>query len=244
MNQSFIVIIPARYASTRFPGKPLAKIQNKAMILHVAEKASTVCQQVYVATDDDRIAKVVSQQGHKVILTGSHHQTGTERCAEAVGQLGELLDSETIVINVQGDEPFLPPQLLTDLANCFTDPACSIATAIHPITHPEAIHNPNRVKVVVDNDHNALYFSRSPIPYPRQGSALSFQHIGVYAFRSQVLTELVKLEPSLLEQAESLEQLRWLEHGYRIRCVKTNYPGFGIDTPEDLIKAEGIIGII
>jgi len=214
------------------------------MILHVAEKAGSVCDQVFVATDDERIASLVSHHGLKVILTGSHHRSGTERCAEVLDRLDNQIPSDHIVINLQGDEPFFPPEILTRLANLFADDSCEIATCIHPVTDPEVIMNPNRVKVVTDNRLNALYFSRSPIPYAGSSKQVGYQHIGIYAYRVNILREIVGLKPGRLEMIESLEQLRWIENGYSIRCLETDYQGFGIDTPEDLIKAEAQFGKI
>ncbi len=242
MNNPIIVLIPSRFGSSRFPGKALASIQGKAMILHVLDKARTVFENVFVATDDHRIVDVVEKAGGKAILTGNHHHNGTERCAEAVEKIVFRTDSEAIVINLQGDEPFIPSELLSQLAESFSNPDIEIATCVHPVSNRDDIMNPSRVKVVMDNSHNAIYFSRSPIPFAKNHDSESdpawYHHIGIYGFRLNILKKLVLLEPGILEQKESLEQLRWLENGYKIHCLETNYEGFGVDTPDDL---KGII---
>jgi len=240
MKSKVIVLIPARYGSTRFPGKALCLIHGKAMILHVLDKARAEFDNVFVATDDQRIADVVEKEGGQAIMTGNYHLSGTDRCAEAIDKTSINLHPDTIVINLQGDEPFIPSLLLSKLADTFQNTDIDIATLVHPISLKEDIVNPNRVKVVVDNKLNALYFSRSPIPFMNEFDPESnrtwFQHIGIYGFRLRILKEIVKLSPSWLEQKESLEQLRWLENGYKIRCLETDFEGFGIDTPEDLEK--------
>lgn len=244
MESQIIVLIPARFASTRFPGKPLAQFKGKEIILHVVDKARAVVENVFVATDDPRIAQVVETYGGQAILTGHDHPSGTDRCFEALTKIPFVPEQDAVIINLQGDEPFIPSALLTELANCFQDPEVSIATLVHPISDPEDFQNPNRVKVVLDRKNNALYFSRSPVPYlgnlNTSGQTIGYQHIGVYAFRLASLKKLANLKESLLEKRESLEQLRWLEAGYSIRCLITDYLGFGIDTPEDLILAEKI----
>lgn len=208
------------------------------MVLHVYEKALAAFDNVFIATDDKRVADAVIKEGGRVIMTGNHHLSGTDRCAEAVEKTLMNLDPETIVINLQGDEPFIPSKLISQLAGVFQNKDIEIATLIHPNSSKEDAKNPNRVKVVFDKNHNALYFSRFPIPFiknPDQTSKYSwFKHIGIYGFRLRVLREIVKLAPGKLEQQESLEQLRWLENSYKIRCVETDYTGFGIDTPDDL----------
>lgn len=232
-----IGIIPARYASTRFPGKPLVSIGAKTMIHRVyeqAKKAQTLTE-VIVATDDERIFKEVEGFGGQAVMTSPTHQNGTERCAE----VAQNLDAD-VIINIQGDEPFIQPEQIDLLANLFkvnlkTTP---IATLIkeHPLDGE--LRNSSRIKVVVNKDLNALYFSRSIIPFQRDSNkALSIQyykHIGIYGFRKDVLLELVKLPPSSLELAESLEQLRWLENGYTIQCAITTFESASVDTPEDL----------
>lgn len=241
MNSAIIVFIPARFGSTRFPGKPLAQLYGKAMIRIVYEKARSVLENVYVATDDQRIADEIAKDKGKVIMTASDHRTGTERIAEAVQGLEARPDDDTIIINLQGDEPFFPAEIILRLEEFMAKKSADIATCIHQITDPEAISNPNRVKVVMNKSEKALYFSRAIIPFSTNPSSISgkiFQHIGIYAYRLSTLLEIVKLEPGNLEKAESLEQLRWLEHGYNIYCMETDYEGFGIDTPEDLEKAQ------
>lgn len=241
-QKKYIGIIPARYASTRFPGKPLALIQGKPMIQRVYEQASKVLQMVYVATDDERIFTAVKEFGGKVIMTSASHTSGTDRCAEAVllaeRELGEQFD---VVLNIQGDEPFIEPRQISLLMECFEKPGTQIATLVKKATLPAEVFNPNRPKVVLGLSGEALYFSRSPIPFARGAenddwlsSAEYYLHIGLYAFRKDVLLEVTRLPQSALEKAESLEQLRWLEHGFHIAVRTTTYDSFGIDTPEDL----------
>ncbi|PID92098.1 MAG: 3-deoxy-manno-octulosonate cytidylyltransferase [Bacteroidetes bacterium] len=239
--KQFIGIIPARYASSRFPGKPLAILLDKPMIQWVYEAAAKVLDQVVVATDDERIFKAVEGFGGKAVMTGTDHSSGTERCAEACRILRKQhTASFSHVINIQGDEPLLQGAQLNDLMSCFEDEDCKIATLLHPLKD-EGIHNPNRVKVVTDHQMRALYFSRSPIPFLRDippeewaRHQLHDQHLGLYAFRAGVLEELVRLPPCKLEQAESLEQLRWLYNGYRIQTKTCQSLSRGVDTPEDL----------
>lgn len=236
---NFTAIIPARYASTRFPGKPLALLAGKPVIQHVWERAAAVLPQVIVATDDERIAQAVRQFGGTAAMTDPNHRCGTERCAEVAADC----DAD-VVINIQGDEPFVSEEQLRALMACFDDPQTDIATLRRPLPDADpAIDNPNCVKVVSDLRGFALYFSRSPIPYIRdkQHAAHRYAHVGLYAYRTRVLREIVKLEPSPLEQAESLEQLRWLENGYKIKVADCTVPGVGIDTPEDLEAAEQLI---
>jgi 3-deoxy-manno-octulosonate cytidylyltransferase (CMP-KDO synthetase) len=241
-DKKYIGIIPARYASTRFPGKPLALIQGKPMIQRVYEQASKVLDMVYVATDDERIFKAVKEFGGRVIMTSATHTSGTDRCAEAVllveKELGELFD---VVLNIQGDEPFIEPQQISLLMECFEQPQTQIATLVKKALLPEEVFNPNRPKVVIGTDWQALYFSRSPIPFIRGAekedwllSENFYLHIGLYAFRKDVLLDVTRLPPSSLEKAESLEQLRWIENGFHIVVRETTYDSFGIDTPEDL----------
>lgn len=236
-------IIPARYASTRFPGKPLVIIGGKPMIQRVYERVSEVLDTVIVATDDERIAAAVENFGGKVILTRPDHPSGTDRCYEAYTRLNEDFD---IVINIQGDEPFIHPSQLEALIDCFESERVEIATLVRRITPEEGtefLKSPNHPKVVMNARGEALLFSRSVIPFLRgvpeddylqQGDF--YAHIGIYAFRAPVLREIVSLKPSRLEKAESLEQLRWLENGYTIRCGITTHRSIGIDTPEDLEK--------
>jgi 3-deoxy-manno-octulosonate cytidylyltransferase (CMP-KDO synthetase) len=240
--KKYIGIIPARYASTRFPGKPLALIQGKSMIQRVYEQASKVLDMVYVATDDERIFKAVKEFGGKVIMTSTGHSSGTDRCAEAISrveqELGEHFD---VVLNIQGDEPFIEPQQISLLMECFEQPQTQIATLVKIASLTDEVFNPNRPKVVLGSNQQALYFSRSPIPFIRGAekedwlrTAKFYLHIGLYAFRKDVLLEITRLPQSALEKAESLEQLRWLENGFHIAVRTTTYDSFGIDTPEDL----------
>lgn len=239
MNQ-FLGIIPARYASTRFPGKPLARLGNKPMIQWVYERASAVLPLLVVATDDHRIKNAVEDFGGKAVITSGAHQTGTERCAEALELFNQSASEKiTHVINIQGDEPLLKKEHLGVLINCFKDPQTRISTLIQPLQRKEGLADQNLVKVVVNKKFHALYFSRSPIPFVRENPAGQvthpfYSHIGLYAFQAETLTELVQLPASKLELAESLEQLRWLENGYSIQCALTDQPAMGVDTPEDL----------
>ncbi len=241
----FICIIPARYASTRFPGKPLAVIHNKTMIQRVYEQVSLAINEVWVATDDQRIKNAVEQFGGNVVITSSEHQSGTDRVAEAVKNIEQLTNRQfDVVINVQGDEPFIQPEQITAIQQCFNNKATAIATLIKPITKAEEIFDSNKVKVVVSNTQKALYFSRSAIPFLRgiaQEEWLNkgkfYKHIGMYAYRTSVLHEITKLPQSALELSESLEQLRWLENGYHIQTELTNHESIGIDTPKDLEEA-------
>jgi len=240
-----LALIPARYASTRFPGKPLADLDGKPMIQRVYEKVTAVFPSVYVATDDTRIEQAVRQFGGQVVMTSTEHRSGTDRCREALdrveAQTGTLFD---VVVNVQGDEPFIAREQLEKLAACFADPATDIATLVKPFTPGENIANPNSPKVVISKDSYALYFSRSVIPYLRgqdpdiwSQQHTFLKHIGLYGYRSEVLRRITQLEPGVLERCESLEQLRWLENGYRIKVAETASEGIAIDTPEDLQAA-------
>ncbi len=241
----FICIIPARYASTRFPGKPLAVIHHKTMIQRVYEQVSLALNDVWVATDDERIKKAVEQFGGNVVMTSTNHKSGTDRVAEAVTNIEQLTNQQfDVVINVQGDEPFIQPEQLTAIKKCFDNKDTAIATLIKPITKSQEIFDSNKVKVVISNTQKALYFSRSPIPFLRgvpQEDWLSNgkfnKHIGMYAYRTAVLHEITKLPQSELEVAESLEQLRWLENGYHIQTEFTHHESIGIDTPNDLEEA-------
>lgn len=238
-----LAVIPARYASSRFPGKPLAMIAGKSMIQRVYEQVlkSNVVDSVIVATDDSRIETVVKTFDGNVMMTSVQHASGTSRCAQAAAEYPSDFD---IVINVQGDEPFVDPMQLELLVRCFEVPAANIATLVKRISKPEELANPNVVKVVLDERQQALYFSRSPIPFLRDveaGSWLSaatfYKHIGIYGFRKNILQQLVKLPVNDLEQAESLEQLRWLANGFAIHTAITDRETMGIDTPEDLETA-------
>ncbi len=231
-------IIPARYASTRFPGKPLVDIRGKSMIRRVYEqcKRSPLLDAVVVATDDQRIADHVKEFG-EVVMTAPEHPSGTDRCQEALRKLSGPFD---YVINIQGDEPFIDPRQIGLLAGLL-DGKTQLATLAKAIDDPASIQNPNVVKVVFDARGEALYFSRSPIPHVRgketgqwPGAFTFHKHIGMYAYRTDILNEITLLAPSPLEKAESLEQLRWLENGYRIRVAVTELESAGIDTPQDI----------
>jgi 3-deoxy-manno-octulosonate cytidylyltransferase (CMP-KDO synthetase) len=235
-----IIIIPARYNSSRFPGKPLALIHGKPMIQHVFERCRMVCNQVFVATDDDRIVDAVKNFGGVCIFTSPDHQSGTDRCAEAALKLSFSVDFD-LVINVQGDEPFIDPEQLEQIIDCFNDPETQIATLISPIHSTPILFNRNKVKVVKSVTDYALFFSRQPIPFLRDipesewiKNTDYYLHQGMYAFKPEVLQTISKLKPSMLENSEKLEQLRWLENGYKIKVAITPHSNFGIDTPADL----------
>jgi 3-deoxy-manno-octulosonate cytidylyltransferase (CMP-KDO synthetase) len=239
---TFTAIIPARYASTRFPGKPLAVLGGKTVIQRVYEQVSKVLGEVYVATDDERIYQCVESFGGKAVMTRPDHQSGTDRIQEAVEKTVTQAD---VIINVQGDEPFVQPSQIKTLMQLFDDPSTQIGTLGKPFESIEAVENPNSPKIVTDNRGFALYFSRSVIPFIRGkerqdwfGEYPFLKHLGVYAYRREVLAEVTKLPQSSLEKAESLEQLRWLQNGYRIRIGLTDVETVGIDTPEDLQRAE------
>lgn len=241
----FIAIIPARYASTRFPGKPLAVLGGKPVIQRVYEQVAGVLDDAVVATDDERIRDAVRAFGGRVEMTSPDHRSGTDRCREAYDRLGVEYD---VVVNVQGDEPFIQPSQLEAVKRCFDDPATDIATLVKPFTEADglaALENPNSPKVVLDAQSRAIYFSRSVIPYLRGVERAEwlarhtfYKHIGLYAFRTDVLRAVTALPQSALEKAESLEQLRWLENGYKIGVGISEVETIGIDTPEDLEKAE------
>jgi len=242
----FLGVIPARYASTRFPGKPLADISGKPMIQKVYEQALQALEYVYVATDDKRIAEAVKSFGGKVIMTSPNHQSGTDRIAQAAKFITRKLNTDfDVVVNIQGDEPFIQPEQINSLKSCFNKPSTEIATLIKKITNSDEIFDPNKVKVVTTKDDRALYFSRSPIPFVRGenqeewlNNNIFFKHIGMYAYRFDALMKITELEQSDLELSESLEQLRWLENGYWIQTQITEHESIGIDTPEDLIKVK------
>jgi 3-deoxy-manno-octulosonate cytidylyltransferase (CMP-KDO synthetase) len=239
-------VIPARYGSTRFPGKPLALLQNKPIIQHVYEKAkaSRLIEQVFVATDDRRIKDVVEGFGGKAILTSKNHPSGTDRIAEAVERLKKEfynLKNDSIIVNLQGDEPLIKVEMIDQLVMLMRSGKNFIGTLAKKIEDERDFQNPNIVKVVFDNKGNALYFSRSPIPFDRKrymkGSSENnymYKHIGIYGYRANILRKFVKLPQSRLEKIESLEQLRALENGIKIKVAVTEYDSFGIDTPEDL----------
>lgn len=246
-NKTFIAIIPARYASTRFPAKPLALLSGKPIIQHVYECVSSSFDKVVVATDNEEISRCVASFGGLSIMTSPNHKSGTDRCWEAYTKLNEHFD---VIVNVQGDEPFISPDLLDAIKQCFNKTDTQIATLVHPFgTVPyEVLANPNSPKVVLDKDMNALYFSRSVVPFIRSGQTETwssqnsfYKHIGLYAFQSEVLEQVTHLPQSPLEKAESLEQLRWLENGYRIKVAVVETETIGIDTPEDLARAEDFL---
>jgi 3-deoxy-manno-octulosonate cytidylyltransferase (CMP-KDO synthetase) len=244
----FIGIIPARYASTRFPGKPLAMLGDKPMIQRVYEQARKALDEVVVATDDERIYQAVEQFGGRAIMTRKDHKCGTDRCLEAYDRSASGVnkdDKETVIINIQGDEPFIQPEQIEAIKACFPT---EIATLVKPFTEEDglaALENPNTPKVVFSRETgNALLFSRSVIPYLRGIDRQDwlkqhkhYKHIGMYAYRADILREITRLPQTEAELAESLEQLRWLENGYQIRVAETNVQSIGIDTPEDLEKA-------
>lgn len=240
---TYLALIPARYASSRFPGKPLADIHGKPMIRRVYERCAAVFgADCYVATDDPRIEQTVKAFGGQVIMTSASHRSGTDRCAEALDTAERLTGRRfDVVVNIQGDEPFIATEQLEQIRGCFTDPSTQIATLVKPFTETESIFNENSPKVVLSDTGDALYFSRSAIPFLRgvpkeewQARHTYYKHIGLYAYRSDVLRAVTRLAPSPLEKAESLEQLRWLENGYRIRTAVTTLESHAIDTPEDL----------
>lgn len=240
-----LAIIPARYASTRFPAKPLVMLDGKMIIERVYRQAKRVFSDVIVATDDQRIIDAVESFGGYAVMTSSKHQCGTDRCYEALQIVGGDYD---IVVNVQGDEPFVRPEQLKALVACFEDKSIDIATLVKPFTPAdglEALQNPNSPKVVLSKDMRAMYFSRSVIPYMRDTKPEEwltkhtyYKHLGLFAFRAHLLAEITALEQTPLELTEKLEQLRWLENGYRIGVAITEEETVGIDTPEDLCRAE------
>lgn len=242
----FAGIIPARFASTRFPGKPLVLIGGKPMIQRVYEQASKSLDTVYVATDDEKIYNAVTGFGGKVLMTSPDHQSGTDRCAEAVNKItaGEGTGID-VVINIQGDEPFIRPEQIDLLISCFSDRSVEIATLVRKTEAGEDIFNPNQPKVILDAAGNAIYFSRAAIPFIR-GTEMTewsqkhtyYKHLGLYAYKTDVLNKITLLPRSPLEITESLEQNRWLENGYKIRTALTTWESIGIDTPEDLEKAK------
>lgn len=245
----FTAVIPARYASTRFPGKPLAMLGGKTVIQRVYEQAASVLSEVYVATDDERILSAVEAFGGRAVMTRTDHKSGTDRIEEAVEKIERQgMDKEgqgDVIINIQGDEPFVQPSQIKTLMSLFDDPETQIGTLGKRFESMEAVQNPNSPKIVTDHRGFALYFSRSVIPFIRGIEVEDWlshypflKHLGVYAYRREVLAEVTKLPQGVLEKAESLEQLRWLENGYRIRVGMTDVETVGIDTPADLERAE------
>jgi len=236
-------IIPARWASTRFPGKPLVKLRGKPLVQHVWERAgrAKLVDRVIVATDDMRIAEAAFAFGAEVALTSPKHPTGTDRLAE----VAKKLKSSSIILNVQGDEPDIAPATIDRLVRALQDdPKLGIVTAANPVTDPADVHNPNVVKVVADLTGRALYFSRSVIPHDRDGSGgvKYLRHQGIYGYRRKVLLDFVKWKPTPLEKAEKLEQLRALEHGVAIGVIVVRKGSVGVDVPEDMAKAERALG--
>lgn len=234
-------VIPARYGSSRFPGKPLIDLKGKTMIQRVYEGAgkSQLLTKLVVATDDQRIYDEVKRFGGEVVMTSADHQTGTDRCAEALAQLDGVFD---VVINIQGDEPLVDPRQLDSLLSAFNDPAVEIGTLASRTITEEELVNPNRIKLVVNHEHKALYFSRSAIPNFANAKNAPLdaypylRHIGLYAYRAEILKQISGLESTALERVESLEQLRWLFHGYSIKVVETGIETPNIDVPEDVEK--------
>ncbi|MDB5137676.1 MAG: kpsU [Mucilaginibacter sp.] len=234
-------IIPARYASTRFPGKPLVDIAGKSMIRRVYEQAKKCIHlsEVIVATDDDRIFEHVTGFGGAAVMTSYDHQSGTDRCAEVALKHPEY----DIIINIQGDEPYIDPEQISKLISCFNDESTQIATLIKKVQTGQELNNTNSPKVIINKLSEAIYFSRSPLPHIR-GQELNnwlqhftyFKHIGIYGYRADILQQITKLPVSSLEKAESLEQLRWIENGYKIKVAETELETYAIDTPEDLAK--------
>ena len=244
----FVGIIPARYASTRFPGKPLADILGQPMIQRVYERASQVLDTVVVATDDQRIYDAVVQFGGRVVMTSENHKTGTDRCYEA---LTKLLETYDVVINIQGDEPFIAIDQIEALKNCFVSDQIQLATLVKPFdanTSIDELENPNTPKVILSQAGEAICFSRSVIPYLRgveksQWAAAHtyYKHIGIYAYRTDILAQITKMTQTPIEKAESLEQLRWLENGLHIHVAITHSDNHSIDTPEDLQRVVALM---
>ncbi len=242
----YICLIPARYESSRFPGKPLAKIGGVEMIVRVCQQVEKTGIEFAVATDNEKIAECVESAGFKAVITGKNHKSGTERIEEAYRNLGSDAD---VVINIQGDEPFIQPEQILKIKEIFesdsTAQLATLAKRFNPLDGFDALFDPNLVKLVYSDEMEALYFSRSIIPYIRKTDWKNWlkeyqfhTHIGIYGYKATTLSEIVKLPESSLEKAESLEQLRWLQNGYRIKVRLTNFSTIGIDTPEDLRKAE------
>ena len=240
-------VSPSRYASTRFPGKSLVDIMGQPMVWRVYEQSmkATCFQKIVVATDDHRIYSAIEERGGNVVMTSENHRNGTERCVEALVKIGEDYD---YVVNIQGDEPFIQADPLEELCELL-DGKVQLATLVSQIENQKSLINPGVMKVIFDKSHNAIYFSRQAIPYIRDtekdkwsGAFTYYKHVCIYAYRSDVLQEVAALEMTPLERAESLEQLRWIEHGYKIKIGITNYDSVSIDTPEDLERAlQGIV---
>lgn len=246
----FIGIIPARYSSSRFPGKPLADMAGKPMIQRVYEQVKLALDEVWVATDDTRILEAVEAFGGNAVMTSASHKSGTDRCKEAYQKINKDFD---VVINIQGDEPFIQPEQINTIKDCFDTPNIELATLVKPFKKEdsfEALFNNNSPKVVINKNNEAIYFSRSIIPYIRDvchtewlDKHTFYKHIGMYAYRVDILNKITELPQSSLELAESLEQLRWIENGYRIKVGYTNVETIGIDTPDDMEKALKLLNI-
>lgn len=246
----FIGIIPARYGSSRFPGKPLADMAGKPMIQRVYEQVKQALDEVWVATDDERILQVIENFGGKAVLTSPDHKSGTDRCNEAFSKIGNEFD---VIINIQGDEPFIQPQQIETLKTCFDSKDTELATLVKPFKKEdgfEVLFNPNSPKVILNKNSEAIYFSRSIIPYIRDvhhtewlDKHIFYKHIGMYAYRADILKKITLLPQSNLELAESLEQLRWIENGYKIKVGLTDIETIGIDTPEDMQKAIQLLNL-
>jgi len=236
-----VAFIPARYQSKRFYGKPLALIEGKPMIQHVFQRAKECPEldEIYVATDDLRIYECVHEFGGKAIMTHKSHQSGTDRIAEAVKKID--LFNQDIVVNIQGDQPIFQPSMLSDLIQALIkNPTIPMSTLMHKINNDQELHDTNKVKVAVDNNGYALYFSRLPIPFYRdkKSKTIYYKHLGLYAYRKEFLLAFTRLSYGLLEEAEKLEQLRVLEHGFRIKVVETIFDSIEVDTPEDIKRVE------
>lgn len=245
MNLNFVAIIPSRFGSSRFPGKPLADIGGKMMIQRVYEQVIQAVKEAWVATDDERIVDAVRSFGGKAVMTSTLHRSGTDRCAEAVRRISEETGTNfDVVINVQGDEPFIHPSQITSLQQPFNEhPSTEIATLIQRIHTSDMLFDKSEAKVALDTHGNALYFSRLPIPMIFKSDEMEwisqfayYCHVGIYAYRTDILQKLSQLPEGQLEKAESLEQLRWLENGYKIKTMVTSHTTVSIDTPDDLAR--------
>lgn len=246
----FIGIIPARYSSSRFPGKPLADMAGKPMIQRVYEQVKLALDEVWVATDDTRILEAVEAFRGNAVMTSASHKSGTDRCKEAYQKINKDFD---VIINIQGDEPFIQPEQINAIKDCFDTPNIELATLVKPFKKEdgfEALFNNNSPKVVINKNNEAIYFSRSIIPYIRDvhhtewlDKHTFYKHIGMYAYRVDILNKITELPQSSLELAESLEQLRWIENGYKIKVGYTNVETIGIDTPDDMEKALKLLNI-
>jgi 3-deoxy-manno-octulosonate cytidylyltransferase (CMP-KDO synthetase) len=244
IEPQFIGIIPARFASSRFPGKPLVEINGKTMIRRVVEQAqqSSMLQRVIVATDDVRIEEEVRSFGAEVWMTSADHPSGTDRCAEVVRAMGSIAQENAVIINIQGDEPFIDPAQIDTLCSCFQNEVVELGTLVRRFSKTDDILNPSMIKVVRDINGYGIYFSRLPIPFERDAEAINleahFQHIGLYGYRASTLLKIAALETSFLENTEKLEQLRWIENGYKIMTALSNHESWSIDTPQDLKKIQ------